>query len=186
MTSKPAGSDSFFLKKICIEGSGKGRIELLKNKQTFSYESEVDRKKNKFNLVLDFPVVGEQRVEFSLDPRVANQEIKNSEITNLLSEELKGRADSRQIKKAVEEFFVFTSDFMRFRLAGVVPPHFLVSHSNGHFILERSTSSYLFVVDNFSLNEKFFERLVLKIYAKKILNDPILTFFLVPESCDQP
>ena len=171
-------------KKICIEGSGKGRIELLTNKQTFSYESQVNRKTNRFDLVLDFPVVGERQIQFSLDPIIANREIKNSEITALLNEQLGDHIDKNRVAKTIEEFFVFASDFMRFKVANIYPKHYMSTFNNGHFILERQTPSYRFIVDSSVPNEKFFERFVLKIFSKDLSNDAILTLFLVPDNCD--
>jgi hypothetical protein len=173
------------LKKICIEGSGKGRIELVNTKQTFTYESQVDRVKNKFDLVLDFSLIGERQIEFSLNPEVTNREIKNSEIAKMLNEQLGERADKKRIVKAVEEFFVFISDFMRFKVANVFPKHFSSKIINGHFILERETPTYRFNVDNAQDNSQFFERLIFKIFIKGFSNDAILTLFLVPESCDE-
>lgn len=172
-------------KKICIEGNGKGRIELMTTKQNFSYESQVDRKNNRFDLSMDFPVIGERQIEFSLDPEIANKEIKNSEILDLLDQQLGDRADKKRIAKAIEEFFVFASDFMRFKVANIYPKHFLGSFLNDHFIMERTTSSYRFTVDNSVPNDKFYERLVFKIYLKQISNEAILTLFLVPQSCDR-
>lgn len=167
-----------------MEGSGKGRIELLATKHVFSYESQIDRPKNKFDLVLDFPVVGERELELSLDPAEVNRSIKNSEITEFLKEHLSElRTDRQKIAKSIEEFFVFASDFMRFKAAGIYPKHFLASSENGHFIMERSTPSYRFVVDNSVANSKFFERVVFKIFIKELSNDAIMTLFLVPQEC---
>jgi hypothetical protein len=171
-------------KKICVEGSGKGRIELLATKHTFSYESRMDRPKNKFDLVLDFPIVGERELNISLDPAIVNSTIKNSEITKLLNDQLGERTDKKQIAKSVEEFFVFASDFMRFKAANIYPKHYSSSFIDDHFILERQTASYRFVVDNFSVNEKFYERVVFKIFIKDLSSNAILTLFLVPQSCD--
>lgn len=184
LAQKKQLDNSVEFKKICIEGSGKGRIELLTNKHTFTYESQVDRQGNMFDLVLDFPVLGERQIQFSLNPEITNREIKNSEITEILNEHLGTRVDKKRVAKAVEEFFVFASDFMRFKVANVFPKHYSATFNNDHFILERSTPSYRFVVDNFVPNEKFFERLVFKIFAKDLSSDAILTLFLVPESCD--
>lgn len=184
LTPKTQADNAAEFKKICIEGSGKGRIELMAIKHTFTYESQVDRKKNKFDLVLDFPVIGERQIQFSLNPEIANREIKDSELTELLNEQLGERSDKKRISKAVEEFFVFASDFMRFKVANVFPKHYSSSFNNGHFILERHTPSYRFVVDNSVPNEKFFERLVFKIFVKDLSNEAILTLFLVPDSCD--
>lgn len=171
-------------KKICIEGNGKGRIELMTTKQTFSYESQVDRKNNRFDLVLDFAVIGERQIQFSLNPEIANREIKNSEISQLLNEQLGDRPNKKRIAKAVEEFFVFASDFMRFKVANVFPKHYSAAFKSDHFILERSTPSYRFEVDNFVPNEKYYERLVFKLFAKDLSNDAILTLYLVPDACD--
>lgn len=171
-------------KKICVEGSGKGRIELLNNKYTFSYESRMDRRGNKFDLVLDFPIIGERELNISLDPAVVNRTIKNSEITEFLNEQLGERPDKARIAKSIEEFFVFASDFMRFKAAKVYPKHYASSFSNDHFILERETPSYRFVVDNFSANQNFYERVVFKIFIKDLSSNAIMTLFLVPQSCD--
>ena len=112
-------------KKICIEGSGKGRVELTGTKHTFAYESQVDRKNNRFDLVLDFPIFGERQIQFSLNPEIANREIKNSEMTEFLNEQLGDRPNKKRIAKAVEEFFVFASDFMRFKAANIFPKHYI-------------------------------------------------------------
>jgi hypothetical protein len=184
ISPKTAADFAGEFKKICIEGSGKGRIELMTNKQNFSYESQVDRKKDRFYLALDFPVVGERQIEFSLNSETANREIKNSQITEMLDEQIGSRPDKKRIAKTIEEFFVFISDFMHFRVANVYPKHFMGSYLNDHFIMERTTSSYRFVVDNSVSNDQFFERLIFKIYAKQISNEAILTLFLVPQSCD--
>lgn len=171
-------------KKICVEGSGNGRIELLSTKHTFSYESQINRKENKFDLVLDFPVVGEREIALSLDPEIVNRSIKNSDITEMLKEQLGERADRARISKAISEFFVFASDFMRFRAVSVFPKHYQASFADNHFIMERSTPSYRFVVDNFVPNQNFYERLLFKIYVKELSADPILTLFLIPKECD--
>ncbi|MBC7712243.1 MAG: hypothetical protein H7177_02830 [Rhizobacter sp.] len=157
----------------------------MTTKQNFSYESQVDRKNNRFDLSLDFPVVGERQIQFSLNPEVANKEIKNSEITAMLDQQLGERADKKRIAKTIEEFFVFASDFMRFKVANVYPKHFSGSFNNEHFIMERTTPSYRFIVDNSVPNDKFYERLIFKIYSKDLSNDAILTLFLVPQSCDR-
>lgn len=171
--------------KICVEGSGRGRIELLTTKHTFTYESQFDRAGNKFDLVLDFPVVGEKALYISLDPEVMNREIKSSEISSMLNEQLEGNSNKKRIAKAIEEFFVFASDFMRFKAARTYPKHYSSSFVDGHFVLERNTNSYRFSVDNFSSNENFYERTVFKIFIKDLSPNAILTLFLVPQSCDK-
>ena len=145
----------------------------------------MDRKDNKFDLVLDFPIVGERELALSLNPEIVNRTIKNSEISELLNDHLGERADKKKIAKSIEEFFVFASDFMRFKAAGVYPKHYLATFNNDHFILERSTPSYRFVVDSFSANENFYERVVFKIFIKDLSSNAILTLFLVPQSCEK-
>lgn len=135
-------------------------------------------------MVLDFPIIGERELSLSLNPAIVNKTIKESEIAELLKEQLGERTDRQRISKSIEEFFVFASDFMRFRSKNIYPKHFSSSFRNGHFILERSTTSYRFVVDNFSDNEKFYERSVFKIFINNLSTDPILTLFLVPQACD--
>ncbi|AUN99621.1 hypothetical protein C0V70_16205 [Bacteriovorax stolpii] len=134
--------------------------------------------------MLDFPVIGERELALSLDPEFVNRTIKNSEITELLKDQLGERTDKAKIAKSIEEFFVFASDFMRFKAAKVYPKHFSASFSDNHFIMERTTPSYRFVVDNSVSNQKFYERVVFKIFVKDLSNDPILTLFLVPKECD--
>ncbi|QDK40384.1 hypothetical protein DOM21_02720 [Bacteriovorax stolpii] len=134
--------------------------------------------------MLDFPVIGERELALSLDPEFVNRTIKNSEITELLKDQLGERTDKAKIAKSIEEFFIFASDFMRFKAAKVYPKHFSASFSDNHFIMERTTPSYRFVVDNSVSNQKFYERVVFKIFVKDLSNDPILTLFLVPKECD--
>lgn len=134
--------------------------------------------------MLDFPVIGERELALSLDPEFVNRTIKNSEITELLKDQLGERTDKAKIAKSIEEFFVFASDFMRFKAAKVYPKHFSASFSDNHFIMERTTPSYRFIVDNSVSNQKFYERVVFKIFVKDLSNDPILTLFLVPKECD--
>ena len=172
-------------RKICIEGSGRGRIELLSQKQLFSYESLIDKKKNIFLLGLEFPVIGERRVALSLSPSDVNKVIKNSEIIELLKDYLNERHDRDKISKAIEEFFVFTSDFLRFKSNNIVPVHYDITLKNDHFLLEKSTQTYRFLVDNFDLGESFYQRFVLKLFINDYGNEPIVTLFLIPESCEK-
>lgn len=172
-------------KKICLEGSGKGRIELVGSKYTFAYESQINRVKNLFELALDFPIIGETRVSLSLNPKEVSKKINHTELVEMLKEKLEQRADRDQIVKTIEEFFVFASDFIRYKASGSYPISFLSSFENNHFILARETFLYNFQVDNFSENQIYFERTVFKIFLKSSsVIDPILTLFLVPQSCD--
>ncbi len=168
-----------------MDGSGKGRIELLNTKHTFTYESQFDRKANKFDLVLDFPVVGEKVLSISLDSAVANNEIKSSEISAMLNDQLNDNPNKKNIVKAIEEFFVFISDFMHFKSDRIYPKHYSSSFVDDHFILENTKESYRFVVDNYAFNEKFYERSVFKIFEKDLSTSPIMTLFLVPQACEE-
>ena len=171
--------------KICVEGSGRGRIELLTTKHTFTYESQFDRAGNKFDLILDFPVVGEKALYISLDPKVVSAEIDSSEISTMLNEQLGDNPNKESIGKAIEEFFIFTSDFMRFKADKVYPKHYQATFVNDHFVLERSANNHRFVIDNYSSNENFYERSIFKIFIKDLSPNPILTLFLVPQTCEQ-
>lgn len=170
--------------KICLSASGKGRVELLTTKHIFSYESQLDPVKNTFNLAFDFPVIGEKLLSLSLNPQVVNRDIKNSEISELLKEQIGERPDRARIAKSVEEFFVFSSEFLRYRASNKLPLHYATKWADGHFILERTTPSYLFVVDNFAANDHFYERTVFKIFIRDHSTNPIVTLFLVPQTCE--
>jgi hypothetical protein len=170
--------------KICIEGSGKGRIELIGSKYTFGYESEVNRKKNIFNLALDFPIIGETKVSLSLNSKDVRGKIIHSELGAFLREKIGERPDREQLIKTTEEFFIFTSDFIHHASSKTYPTNFISSTLDDHFLLSFNTTQYLFMVDNFADNQKFFERSVFKIFLKSTsLIEPIMTLFLVPQSC---
>jgi hypothetical protein len=172
-------------KKICLEGSGKGRIELVGSKYTFGYESQISTINNVFDLALDFPIIGETKVSLSMNPKEVSRQIGKTELVEFLREKLGDRPDSPQIVKTIEEFFVFASDFIRYRSSGIYPTHFVSSSLNDHFLLSRETPNYLFVVDNFSDNKIYFERTVFKIFHRSSLSaDPIMTLFLVPQVCE--
>jgi hypothetical protein len=137
-------------------------------------------------LALDFPIIGETKVSLSLKPSEVAKQIKNSELVEVLKEQIGERADRDEILKTIEEFFVFASDFIRYKSAGVNPPHFTSSLENDHYILGRITPHYSFQVDNFSENEKFFERTVFKIFLKNSsITTPVMNLFLVPQTCDK-
>ena len=186
---KDAQTPSFLnnkFKKICIAGSGKGRIELVGSKYTFSYESQFNLKKNIFELALDFPIIGETRVELSLNPKEVSKKIGHSELIGVLRQQIGDRADLEEVIKTVEEFFVFASDFIHYKAFSVYPVHFKSNFENDHFNLERSTPHYIFQIDNFSENENYFERTVFKIFVKSVSETiPRMTLFLVPQACDK-
>lgn len=182
-------SSAFFaskLKKVCIEGAGKGRIELIDSKYTFAYESQINRNRKLFELALDFPIIGETKVELSLNPKTVSKQIGNSELVEVLQERIGDRADRDELIKTIKEFFVFASDFIRHKASNVYPAHFSATFENEHFILNRITPHYKFQVDNFSENPTYFERTVFKIFQTSTPNStPVLTLFLVPDSCDK-
>jgi len=172
-------------KKICIEGSGKGRIELAGSKYAFGYESQISKIKNIFELALDFPIIGETRVSLSLNPKVVSKQIGRTELIELLRQRIEDRADREQIIKTIEEFFVFASDFINYKNLGTYPVHFKATLKDDHFILTRETPHYIFNVDSFSDNQTYFERSIFKIFLKtQGYSDPIMTLFLVPQNCD--
>lgn len=49
--------------KICLNSSGKGRIEMEQGKYVFSYESALVEEEEKFIMVLNFPIYGEEKFE---------------------------------------------------------------------------------------------------------------------------
>ena len=152
---KEAQTPSFLnnkFKKICIVGSGRGRIELVGSKYTFAYESQFNLKKNLFELALDFPIIGETKVDLSLNPKEVSKNIGRSELISVLREQVGDRADLEEVIKTVEEFFVFASDFIHYKALKVYPAHFTTSLENDHFNMERSTPHYRFQIDNFSEN----------------------------------
>jgi len=173
------------LKKICVEGSGKGRVELMSIKHTFDYESEIDKKKNLFNLVCDFPIVGEKSLALSLNPDVAKRSIKNFEFTDALKEHLGERPDAPKIVKALEDFFLYLSDFLKHKSTGVYPKNYTPTFKDGHFFMERTMNGTRFLVDSFQSNETYYERVQLKLFVKELSNDAIVTLFLVPQTCEK-
>ena len=156
------------------------------SKYTFAYESQINHLKNLFELALDFPIIGESKVELSLNPKEVSKQISHSDLVEVLQQQVGERADRDQIVKTIEEFFVFASDFIRYKASGVYPAHFTSNSENNHFILSRETPHYIFLVDNFSENQNYFERTVFKIFLKSSSpTNPIMTLFLVPQSCDK-
>lgn len=121
----------------------------------------------------------------SLDPREVSKQIGKTELVSVLREKVGDRPDRDQIVKTIKEFFVFASDFIRYRALMAYPGHFASNSENDHFILFRETPHYRFVVDNFSENKAYFERTVFKIFSKNTFStDPVMTLFLVPQNCD--
>lgn len=143
-------------------------------------------RKNLFELALDFPIIGETKVDLSLNPKEVSRKIGRTELIEVLRNQIGDLPNREEVIKTIEEFFVFASDFIRYKALKVYPAHFSSSSKENHFNLERETRHYIFQVDNFSENESFFERTVFKIYLKSSsLTNPCMTLFLVPQSCDK-
>lgn len=179
-------SNSEYFNKVCITGTGKGRIEFLANKYPFTYESTLDRANKQFQLAFDFPIVGERKMILDLDPRKTAQKLNHSQIVRLLQSQIGEREDKENIIQAVEEFFVLTSEFIQFRAVNKFPEIYETEFKNDHYILKRIHGDHLFVVDSFILNKDFFERVIVKVFPNKSSeSSPILTLFLVPETCEK-
>lgn len=172
--------------KICVEGSGKGRLEFLAHKYPFTYESLIDRPNNNFNLAFDFPIVGEKKLTLSLDPKKTAQKINHSQMVRLIESQIEEREDKESIIESVEEFFVLTSEFVQFKALNKTPTHYKATVKDDHFLLRREHGQSLFEIDAFVQNEKYFERVILKVFPKNnSQNDPILSLFLIPEACEK-
>ena len=67
----------------CLESSGKGRIEIGREKHVFDYYSTLAFEKNNFTVSLDLPVYGEEILNISLKEKKLTgsfyQRIKNSD-----------------------------------------------------------------------------------------------------------
>jgi hypothetical protein len=171
---------------ICIEGTGKGRIEFLSSKYTFTYESELSKLTNTFELGLDFPIVGEKRISLGLNPRDTAKTISHSDFVTLLKDQIGNREDRDQIINGVEEFFVLTSEFVQFRAKSQFPEIYKIEVTDDHFKLQRSHGGYLYEVDSSSDNQKYFERVFLRIFKEKSTSTgSILTLLLIPEACEK-
>lgn len=174
------------LKKICLEGNGKGRIELVGTKHVFEYESLLDRPHRRYELALAFPIVGEQKVSLSLDPVQVSNSIYRSDFLALLKDKIPKRADSEQIVRAVGEFFVFSADFASAVVDGKWPQQYKAQQIDDHFVMVRETPHYKFVIDNSSDNQRFFERNQYKIFLRSLSEtEAVMTLFLIPSTCDR-
>jgi hypothetical protein len=137
-------------------------------------------------LVLDFPIVGEKKMALSLDPRVTAKHVNQSQLVRLIERQMDERSDKENIIEGVQEFLVLTSEFVQFKAQKKIPTLYNFSEKDGHYFLKREHGDHLYEIDAFVLNEKFFERVVIKIYSKlNVQNGPILTLFLIPETCEK-
>ena len=55
--------------KICLSGSGKGRLHVGGHKYVFAYESELESEKGKWSLSLDFPMRNPELLEINWDDK---------------------------------------------------------------------------------------------------------------------
>ncbi len=171
-------------KKVCFLSSGKGRIEFLKKKFVFDYETNLDLLKNQFQLSFDFPIVGEKVVTMSLNPKDTAKLLTRSGFVQQLKNEIGENEDQEKISNAIEEFVVLTSEIIQFQAKNKIPTHYQHQFNDGHFIMQRIHGGFIYTVDSFDLGESFFKRLVMKIQTEsQNQNDSILTLYLVPEAC---
>jgi hypothetical protein len=169
-----------------MEGSGKGRMELVNAKYTFDYESQLNKKTNHFNLALAFPVVGEKNISLSLDPKETAKEIHQSQVLQMIEEKIGERYNKKQIMNAMEEFFVLTSEFLYYRSKDKFPSVYTSRFENDHFYMQRTHGQFRFEVESFAEEGGFFKRVLVKIYPLDPASmAPLFTLFLVPETCDR-
>ncbi len=172
--------------KICLDSSGKGRIEFLVNKYPFTYESQINLKKNTFDLAFDFPIVGERQMSISLNPKEAAKLLNHSSVVRMLESSIEDRADRENIINAVHEFYVLTSEFVSLKSKNQFSNVYSIEDKNQHFVISRNHGGFVYEIDAYSPNEKFYERVVMKISDPKYRqNGPILSLFLVPEACEK-
>ena len=173
-----------YAKKICLNAEGKGRIELPGEKYVFEYESQVDLKNNKFDLVLDFPIKGQSLISLSLDPKLAKSTIARSNLLELFRERVKDRANREELVKALSAFFEMTAEFVAARSQNIFPEGFTATLENNHFKLLRLSPQFKFEVDSYAFNQKYFERTELKIFPNQGASAaPVMSLFLVPSNC---
>jgi hypothetical protein len=173
-------------KKICIEGTGKGRLELVGSKYVFDYESQINKKSNHFDLVMAFPIVGEKKLSLNLNPQEAAKEVNRSELLQAIESQIGERYNKEQIRNAMEEFFVLTSDFLYYRSKDKFPTHYTSKLDNDHFTLQRLHAQFRYEIESFNEEGGFFRRVIVKISPLTPIASPALfTFFLVPETCER-
>lgn len=169
-----------------MEGSGKGRIEIIGNHYTFQYESQINKKTNYFDLAMAFPIIGEKKVSLSLNPKIAAKEIGRSNVLKMIEEKIGDRYNKKQIVDAMEEFFVLTSEFLSYRSKEKFPPSYKARLENDHFFMQRPHAQFRFEVEGFAEEKGYFKRVLVKIYPKEQdAAQPLFSLFLVPETCDR-
>lgn len=168
-----------------MEGSGKGRIEILTSKYVFDYESQINKKTNHFDLALAFPIIGEKKLSLSLNPKETAKEISHSDLLQTIESHIGDPYNKAELMKALEEFFVLTSEFLYYRSNEKFPTSYATRMENEHFFMERPHAQFRFVVESFNEDNGFFKRVLVKIFPLKPESaQSLFTLFLVPETCD--
>lgn len=169
-----------------MEGSGKGRIEIASSKYVFDYESQINKKTNRFELAFAFPIIGEKRLSLSLNPKEAAKEINRSEILQAIESQISNHYNKVELLQAMEEFFVLTSEFLYYRSNLKFPSSYTTRIENDHFIMGRTHSRFRFEVESYDEGQGFFKRVVVKIFPiTPSASAALFTLFLVPEACDR-
>lgn len=169
-----------------MEGSGKGRIELLTSKYIFDYESQINKKTNHFDLALAFPIIGEKNLSLSLNPKETAREITHSDLLQTIESHIGDHYNKAQLMNALEEFFVLTSEFLYYRTNEKFPTSYISRTEKDHFFMERTHAQFRFEVESFDEAHGFFRRVLVKIFPlRPESSSALFTLFLVPETCDR-
>lgn len=122
----------------------------------------------------------------SLDPKVAAKKVNHSSMVRMLESSIGDRNDKEKILKAVEEFYLITSEFVKNKSLNKFPEDFEANEKDGHFVMTRMQNDFEYQIDSYVPNENFYERVVMKISNRENRqNGTILTLFLVPEACEK-
>lgn len=157
----------------------------MTSRYVFSYEAETDLSKDVFNLALTFPVVGEKVLAFNFDQNAVRKSLKSSGISSILLKQFGNRSDLHEVTESLENFLIFSAEFMKAKAYKSYPNDFGAFVLDNNYYLEKRVEKFVYQIEASSLNEKYFERLKFKIYNKSNLTNPILTLFLILDSCDE-
>lgn len=169
-----------------MEGTGKGRLELLTSKYVFDYESQINKETNHYDLALAFPIIGEKKLSLSLNPKETAEEISHSDFLQTIESRIGEHYNKAQIMSALEEFFVLTSEFLYYRTKEKFPTSYTARIEKDHFFMERPHAQFRFEVESFNEENGFFKRVLVKIFPlKPESSSALFTLFLVPETCER-
>jgi hypothetical protein len=102
-----------------------------------------------------------------------------------LDEMIGDGVDREMTTAALRNFYLTSSEFVSGKKINKIPSTFIASKNADHFILSRFRDGFTYSVDSYSLNDTFYERVVIKVAPAKPSNSsPILTLFLVPSACN--